>query len=185
MVVIQSYFVAVVMCVITMLCWGSWANTQKMASKKWAFQLFYWDYSLGVLILSLFLAFTMGSIGVEGRSFLTDIGQADGKAIGSALLGGVVFNIANLLIVVAINIAGMAVAFPIGIGLALVIGVVVNYVATPLGNPVILFTGVILVALAILFDAIAYRKSSAGKKMSATTKGIIVSILGGLSLIHI
>lgn len=179
MVVIQSYFVAVLMCVITMLCWGSWANTQKMASKKWAFQLYYWDYSLGVLILSLFLAFTMGSIGVEGRSFLTDIGQADGKAIGSALLGGVIFNIANLLIVVAINIAGMAVAFPIGIGLALVIGVVVNYVATPIGNPVILFTGVILVALAILLDAIAYRKSSAGKKMSATTKGIIVSILGG------
>jgi len=131
MVIIQSYFIAVLMCVITMLCWGSWANTQKMASKKWAFQLFYWDYSLGVLILSLILAFTMGSSGEEGRGFLADLAQADGKSIGSALLGGAVFNIANLLIVVAINIAGMAVAFPIGIGLALVIGVVVNYVATP------------------------------------------------------
>jgi glucose uptake protein len=179
MVVIQSYFVAVLMCVITMLCWGSWANTQKMASKKWAFQLFYWDYSLGVLILSLILAFTMGSVGEEGRSFLADIGQADGKAIGSALLGGVIFNIANLLIVVAINIAGMAVAFPIGIGLALVIGVVVNYIATPLGNPVLLFIGVLLVALAIIIDAIAYRKHSGGK-MSATTKGIVISILGGI-----
>jgi len=179
MVVIQSYFVAVLMCVITMLCWGSWANTQKMASKKWAFQLFYWDYSLGVLILSLILAFTMGSTGDEGRSFLTDLGQADGKAIGSALLGGVVFNLANLLIVVAINIAGMAVAFPIGIGLALVIGVVVNYVATPLGNPMVLSIGVILVALAIVLDAIAYRKFSGGK-MSSTTKGIVISILGGI-----
>ena len=179
MVVIQSYFVAVLMCLITMLCWGSWANTQKMASKKWAFQLFYWDYSLGVLILSLILAFTMGSTGDEGRSFLTDLGQADGKAIGSALLGGVVFNLANLLIVVAINIAGMAVAFPIGIGLALVIGVVVNYVATPLGNPMVLFIGVILVAIAIVLDAIAYRKSSGGK-MSTTTKGIVISILGGI-----
>lgn len=88
MVVIQSYLVAVLMCVITMLCWGSWANTQKMASKKWAFQLFYWDYALGVLILSLILAFTMGSVGDEGRGFLEDLGQADGKAIGSALLGG-------------------------------------------------------------------------------------------------
>lgn len=163
MVVIQSYFVAVLMCVITMLCWGSWANTQKMASKKWAFQLFYWDYTLGVLILSLILAFTMGSSGDEGRSFLADLGQADGKAIGSALLGGVVFNLANLLIVVAINIAGMAVAFPIGIGLALVIGVVVNYVATPLGHPVFLFIGVVLVGLAIVLDAIAYRKSSSGR----------------------
>ncbi len=179
MVVIQSYFVAVLMCVITMLCWGSWANTQKMASKKWAFQLFYWDYTLGVLILSLILAFTMGSSGDEGRSFLADLGQADGKAIGSALLGGVVFNLANLLIVVAINIAGMAVAFPIGIGLALVIGVVVNYVATPLGHPVFLFIGVVLVGLAIVLDAIAYRKSSSGK-VSSTTKGIVISILGGI-----
>ena len=179
MVIIQSYFIAVLMCVITMLCWGSWANTQKMASKKWAFQLFYWDYSLGVLILSLILAFTMGSSGEEGRGFLADLAQADGKAIGSALLGGAVFNIANLLIVVAINIAGMAVAFPIGIGLALVIGVVVNYVATPLGNPVILFIGVSLVAVAILIDAIVYKKHSGGK-VSGTTKGIVISILGGI-----
>ncbi len=179
MVIIQSYFVAVLMCVITMLCWGSWANTQKMASKKWAFQLFYWDYSLGVLILALILAFTMGSSGEEGRGFIEDLAQADGKAIGSALLGGAVFNIANLLIVVAINIAGMAVAFPIGIGLALVIGVVVNYMATPLGNPVVLFIGVILVAVAILIDAIVYKKHSGGKA-SGTTKGIVISILGGI-----
>jgi len=179
MVIIQSYFVAVLMCVITMLCWGSWANTQKMASKKWAFQLFYWDYSLGVLILSLILAFTMGSSGEGGRSFLADLAQADGEAIGSALLGGAVFNIANLLIVVAINIAGMAVAFPIGIGLALVIGVVVNYVATPLGNPVVLFIGVALVGLAIVLDAVAYRKHSGGAA-SGTTKGIVISILGGI-----
>jgi glucose uptake protein len=179
MVIIQSYFVAVLLCVITMLCWGSWANTQKMASKKWAFQLFYWDYSMGVLILSLILAFTMGSSGEEGRGFLADLAQADGKAIASALLGGAVFNIANLLIVVAINIAGMAVAFPIGIGLALVIGVVVNYVATPLGNPVILFIGVILVVIAIILDAVAYRKHSGGAA-SGTTKGIVISILGGI-----
>ncbi|MCK5136648.1 MAG: multidrug DMT transporter permease [Bacteroidales bacterium] len=179
MVVIQSYFVAVLLCVITMFCWGSWANTQKLVSKKWAFQLFYWDYSLGVLILSLILAFTMGSAGEEGRSFLSDLAQADGKALGSAFLGGVVFNLANILIVVAINIAGMAVAFPIGIGLALVIGVILNYVATPIGHPVFLFAGVILVALAIILDAVAYRKSSAGK-ISTTTKGIIISILGGI-----
>jgi len=150
-----------------------------MASRKWAFQLFYWDYALGVLILSLILAFTMGSSGDDGRGFLADLAQADGRAVGSALLGGAVFNIANLLIVVAINIAGMAVAFPIGIGLALVIGVVVNYVATPLGNPVILFLGVALVVLAIILDAVAYRKHS-GSAVSGTTKGIVISILGGI-----
>jgi len=179
MVIIQSYFVAVLMCVITMLCWGSWANTQKMASKKWAFQLFYWDYSLGVLILSLVLAFTMGSSGEEGRSFLADLAQADGKAIGSALLGGAVFNIANLLIVVAINIAGMAVAFPVGIGLALVIGVVLNYLAKPEGNPLILFIGVALVTVAIVINALAYKKKSEGNS-SGVSKGLIIAILGGI-----
>ncbi len=179
MLIIQSYFTAVLLCVITMLCWGSWANTQKLASQKWAFQLFYWDYALGVLLLSLLLAFTMGSTGSQGRSFVEDLAQADGSAIGSALLGGAVFNLANLLIVVAINIAGMAVAFPIGIGLALVIGVVVNYVATPVGNPLILFLGVLLVVLAIIFDAVAYRRSAGGKGGSPA-KGILISILGGI-----
>ncbi|MCF8362592.1 MAG: GRP family sugar transporter [Prolixibacteraceae bacterium] len=179
MVVIQSYVWAVILTVITMLCWGSWANTQKMATQKWAFQLFYWDYSIGVLLLSLVLAFTMGSIGAEGRGFIADISQADFKALSSAFLGGAVFNLANILLVAAIAIAGMAVAFPIGIGLALVIGVVVNYIATPLGNPLILFIGVALVTAAIVVDAFAYRKlpSSTSK---TTTKGILISLLAGL-----
>ena len=179
MVVIQSYFVAVLLCIITMLCWGSWANTQKMASKKWAFQLYYWDYALGVLILALILAFTMGSIGDQGRSFIPDLVQADAGPLGSAFLGGVVFNLANLLIVVAINIAGMAVAFPIGIGLALVIGVIVNFVATPLGHPLFLFAGVALVVVAIILDAVAYRRSQP-EQVSTTRKGILISILGGI-----
>jgi glucose uptake protein len=179
MLVVHSYFLAVLMCVITMLCWGSWANTQKMVSRKWAFQLFYWDYALGVFLFSLLLAFTMGSAGTEGRSLLADLDQAEGSAIRSALLGGVVFNIANLLIVAAINIAGMAVAFPVGIGLALVIGVFVNYIKAPEGNPVMLFAGVYLVVVAIVLDALAYRKAS-GDKMDATTRGILISVLGGI-----
>ncbi len=179
MIVIHSYTWAVVLTVITMLCWGSWANTQKLASKKWAFQLFYWDYSIGVLLLSLLLAFTMGSMGAEGRGFIDDISQASLSALGSAFLGGVVFNIANILLVAAIAIAGMAVAFPIGIGLALVIGVVVNYMATPLGNPMILFIGVTLVAAAIVVDAFAYRKLPSSTSKS-TTKGILISLLAGL-----
>ncbi|WP_235714442.1 L-rhamnose/proton symporter RhaT [Alkaliflexus imshenetskii] len=149
-----------------------------MASKKWAFQLFYWDYSIGVLLLSLLLAFTMGSLGIEGRGFIADLSQADSNSLFSAFLGGAVFNIANILLVAAIAIAGMAVAFPIGIGLALVIGVVVNFIATPLGNPLILFVGVGLVTAAIVVDAFAYRKlpTSTGK---STTKGILISLLAG------
>jgi glucose uptake protein len=179
MVIIESYSTAVILCVVTMLCWGSWANTQKMASKKWAFQLFYWDYSLGVLLLSLVLAFTMGSTGEEGRGFLNDLIQADNKVIGSALLGGIIFNIANLLIVIAIDIAGMAVAFPIGIGLALVIGVLLNYLADPKGNPVILVIGVVLVVIAIIINALAFKRKSEGNNKDMT-KGLLIAILGGI-----
>jgi len=178
MIVIQSYTTAILLVFITMLCWGSWANTQKMATKKWPFQLFYWDYALGVLILSLLLAFTAGSVGTEGRSFLNDLAQANLSSLGSAFLGGVVFNIANILLVAAIAIAGMAVAFPIGIGLALVLGVVVNYIATPLGNPMLLFTGVALVTGAIVLDALAYRKLTS-TSASSTTKGIVISLVAG------
>lgn len=178
MIVIQSYAWAVVLTVITMLCWGSWANTQKLATKAWPFQLFYWDYSIGVLLLSLLLAFTAGSIGTEGRSFIADLSQADFKSLSSAFIGGVVFNIANILLVAAIAIAGMAVAFPIGIGLALVLGVIVNYIAIPEGNPAILFIGVALVTSAIILDALAYRKLP-GASASTTTKGIVVSLLAG------
>src|SRR5580698_8002612 len=134
MFIIQNYSTAVAFCVVTMLCWGSWANTQKLAAGSWRFELFYWDYVLGILLFSLLLAFTLGSSGTGGRSFLADIKQADGHNIGSAIIGGIIFNAANILLGAAIAIAGMAVAFPVGIGLALVIGVVVNYLANPVGS---------------------------------------------------
>jgi glucose uptake protein len=179
MVIIESYPIAVVMCFITMLCWGSWANTQKLATKEWPFQLFYWDYAIGVVLFSLLLAITMGSTGTVGRSFLTDLGQASARSFGLALLGGIIFNLSNILLVAAIDIAGMAVAFPIGVGLALVIGVITNYMATPVGNPVVLFVGVALVAIAIIVDALAYRKlPTQGQK--TTAKGIIISIAAGV-----
>jgi glucose uptake protein len=150
-----------------------------MASKSWSFQLFYWDYAIGVFILSLVLAFTLGSYGHAGRGFIPDLSQASGSSIGSAILGGVVFNLANILLVVAIDLAGMAVAFPIGIGMALVIGVVTNYIAEPVGNPAVLAAGVLLITTAIIFDAVAYRKKSAGEGKTST-RGIIISIIAGI-----
>ena len=172
MIVIESYALAVAMCFVTMLCWGSWANTQKLASKEWRFQLFYWDYAIGVLLLSLILALTMGSMGPAGRSFLPDLRQADNSALLSALLGGIIFNLSNILLVAAIDIAGMAVAFPIGVGLALALGVVTNYVAAPVGNPFWLFAGVAAVVVAIVVDALAYKR--------LPSRGQGVSRLGGL-----
>jgi glucose uptake protein len=176
--IVDSYAVAVVLCVVTMLCWGSWANTLKLASKEWPFPLYYWDYAIGLVLTSLALGLTIGSLGSEGRAFVPDLQQARGGALASAFLGGVVFNIANLLVVAAIDVAGLAVAFPVAIGLALVVGVVVNYLATPVGSPVLLFTGVALVVAAILVDARAYAKLPSAK--GATGKGLALSVLAGL-----
>ncbi len=175
----ETYSLAVVLCIITMLCWGSWANTQKLATKTWAFPLFYWDYSLGIVLLSLLFGFTLGSMGSEGRSFIEDLLQGNFDAVVFALSGGIIFNIANLLIVAAIDIAGMAIAFPIGIGIALVLGVVLNYIANPIGDPILLFTGVILVTIAIVLDALAYKRTATDKSKTHT-RGIVLSILGGI-----
>jgi glucose uptake protein len=179
MFIVQNYPLAVVFCIITMLCWGSWANTQKLAGKTWRFELFYWDYVIGILIFSLLSALTLGSIGTEGRSFFADLRQADSSNIFSALLGGFIFNAANILFSAAIAIAGMAVAFPIAIGLALVLGVIVNYAASQKGDPVFLFIGVALVAVAIIINAIAYRKASTANQQ-VSTKGIIISLIAGV-----
>src|SRR5271157_986332 len=152
MFVVESYPLAIAMCLITMLCWGSWANTQKLASKEWRFQLFYWDYAVGVFLWSLLLAFTLGSNGAGGRGFLADLQQADSQWLGSAFLGGVIFNLSNILLVAAIDIAGMAVAFPIGVGLALVLGVITTYLSTREGNMPMLALGVAAVMVAIILD---------------------------------
>ncbi|HMG68019.1 MAG TPA: GRP family sugar transporter [Chitinophagaceae bacterium] len=179
MFIVQNYPLAVVFCIITMLCWGSWANTQKLAGKTWRFELFYWDYVIGILLFSLLSALTLGSVGKEGRSFLQDLQQADSSNIISALLGGLIFNAANILFSAAIAIAGMAVAFPIAIGLALVVGVMVNYSASQKGDPVFLFAGVALVAVAIIINAIAYRKASKASQ-HVSSKGIVISLIAGI-----
>ena len=179
MFVVHSYSLAVAFCVLTMFCWGSWANTRKLARKDWRFELFYWDYAVGVLLLTLILGLTLGGSGTEGRSFSADLSQAAGSSIGSALVGGAIFNLANILLVAAIEIAGMAVAFPVGIGLALIIGVVQNYVASPVGNGGLLATGVALVVLAIILDATAYRRLPGGSA-GVSTKGLVLSVACGI-----
>jgi len=179
MFIVQNYPLAVIFCIITMLCWGSWANTQKLAGKTWRFELFYWDYVIGILLFSFLSALTLGSFGNDGRSFFADLQQAESSNIMSALLGGFIFNAANILFSAAIAIAGMAVAFPIAIGLALVLGVIVNYAGSQKGDPVFLFIGVGLVAIAIIINAIAYRKASTANQQ-VSTKGIIISLIAGV-----
>ena len=172
----QSYPLAIILCVVTMLCWGSWGNTQKLAGKSWRFELFYWDYVLGILLFSLLLGFTLGSTGENGRGFIKDIGQAEPGNILNAMIGGIIFNASNILLVAAMAIAGMAVAFPVGVGIALALGVIINYVFAPQGNPTLLFGGVILIVAAIIIDAVAYKKHSLSLEKSFRKRNYIVSI---------
>lgn len=188
MVLPQTYGAALLLIIVSMLCWGSWANTFKLAG-KWRFELFYYDYSLGVLIAATIYALTFGNSGADGFGFVDDLAHAGRRQIFFGGVGGVVFNLANMLLVAAISLAGLSVAFPVGIGLALVIGVIWNYILKPQGNPALLFSGAAIVVGAIIVDAFAYRALEAGKaaKQSAaegprkaTGKGIVLSLVSGV-----
>ncbi len=179
MFIVENYSLAIILCMVTMLCWGSWANTTKLTTKEWRFELLYWDYGIGIMVTTLLLAFTLGSNGAEGRSFLNDLHQADSGNIQSAIIGGVVFNLANILLVAAIGIAGMSVAFPVGIGIALVLGVVINYIGNPQGNPLLIFVGVGLIVIAIILNARAYQKLQSNATTKVSQKGLILSVVSG------
>lgn len=174
----ETYAIALSFMIISMLCWGSWANTVKLCP-GYRFQLFYWDYVIGLILGSLIWGLTLGSEGETGRSFLSDLAYSDSNHIWLAVLGGIIFNVANLLLVAAIDIAGLAVAFPIGIGLALVIGALSSYIISPAGNPVILFCGIALVVAAIVLDAAAYRLREATQQ-KLSRRGVILSLIAGL-----
>lgn len=192
MVVPHSYLVALLMIILTMACWGSWANVVKLV-KNWRFELLYYDYALGILLASVVAGLTFGSMGSYGRPFLDDLAAAGVRNIAFGFLAGVVYNISNILVVGAMAVAGLGVAFPIGVGLALVVGVIWNYMVNPQGNPMLLFTGVALVVAAIVLDGVAYRvhtmTKAAGNEASKQgkpeqtkkiRKGILLSVVGGL-----
>src|SRR6202795_1363392 len=129
----HSLTIALFMMITSAICWGSWANTYK-GVKNYRFELFYWDYAIGIFLVSLILALTMGSTGNDATSFLNNVHSADTRNIVFTMTAGVIFNLANLLLVAAIDMAGLAVAFPVAIGIALVVGVISSYVQQPKGN---------------------------------------------------
>jgi glucose uptake protein len=192
MILPHTYAATLALMILSMLCWGSWANTYKL-SGKWRFELFYFDYAFGLLLASLLFAFTVGDLGYDGFTFIDDVMHAGKRQWLYGFAGGVVFNFANMLLVAAISVAGMAVAFPVGIGLALIIGVVLNYLVKPAGNPAFLFAGCALIVGAIIVDALAYRalgilrheelaKTGLAKstRKKAPIKGIILALVSGV-----
>ncbi len=179
MFIVDNIGLAIVFCVITMLGWGSWANTLKLAGKdQWQFPLYYWDYAIGVFVLGIVMMSTLGISGYLGMGSFDNLAQVESGPVTKAVLSGVLFNISNILLVVAIDAAGMSVAFPVGVGLALVIGTVASYMQSPKGNSTMLYTGVALVVLAMIFSAIAHSKlpRSGGKGWA---KGIVFAVIAG------
>jgi glucose uptake protein len=178
MILPHTYIATLLVLFFSMLCWGSWANTIKLCP-QYRFQLFYWDYVIGLILGTLVWGLTLGALGNTGRPFLQDISASDLHHIGLAVIGGIIFNVANLLLVAAIDIAGLAVAFPVGIGLALVVGAVSSYILAPAGNPLMLFGGIALVVTAIVLDAAAYRLREA-ERQSISVNGVVISLVAGL-----
>jgi glucose uptake protein len=179
MFVVHSLPVAIAFCAITMLGWGSWANTQKLAGKsKWPFELFYWDYAIGVLLFSVIFAHTLGSWGDAGMGARDNMHSAANRFVWPALISGAIFNLSNILLVVGIDAAGLAVAFPVGVGLALAIGTVESYLEAPKGDPQLLFTGVALIVFAMIMSALGHRRlpHAGGKR---PVRGLIFSAIAG------
>jgi len=181
MVLVQNYSLAVFLCFVAMVCWGSWQNTQNLIGKEWRFELFYWDYSVGILLFAILMAATFGSFGNQGRSFLPDLAQADPKNLLSSAIGGFIWNIGTLLLVASISIAGMSVAFPIGGGIGWTLGILINYIGKPEGNPVLLFGGTGVIILAILVSMQSYRKL-ADQQKKPSFKGIALALLAGFCI---
>src|SRR5215475_6092448 len=174
----QSLGVALAMMITSAICWGSWANTYK-GVKNYRFELFYWDYAIGIFLISLVLGHTMGSTGHDASSLVNNIHSAEVSNVVYALIGGAVFNLANLLLVAAIDMAGLAVAFPVSIGIALVVGVVLSYALEPKGNPRFLALGVICALIAVILDGKAYG-TLAAKGRFVSRKAILTSIISGI-----
>ena len=182
---LSNYWIAIMFCIFAMICWGSWQNTQKMVQKGWRFELFYWDLTVGILIMATIAAFTVGSLGNTGRSFLQDVQQAEASSMVYAMLGGLLWNMGNLLMVAAISVAGMSVAFPIGGGIAWVFGIILNYInilikgGNPTDNPVMLWSGIVFIVIAIFLSGKSYKNLSKTKKKTSF-KGILLSVLAGI-----
>ncbi len=174
----ETFGLAMVMMVMSAVCWGSWANTYKL-TKGYRFELFYWDYAVGIFLVSLLYAFTLGSTGGNGEGFLANLAAADRGNLVSAMIGGLIFNVANLLLVAGIEMAGLAVAFPVSIGIAMVVGVIMSYALQPRGDALLLGLGVALAIVAVIMDGKAYgRLATAGKAVDR--RSIIVCVISGL-----
>jgi glucose uptake protein len=190
MILPQTYVGTLIVMILSLLCVGLWANTYKLAGKL-RFELYYFDFVIGLAFAAVIYAFTFGNLGFDGFSFVDDLMQAHKRQWMQAFGAGVIFNLANMLLVAAISVSGMAVAIPVGLGFTLVVGVLLGQMGHRTSNPLVLSLGCVLVMAAIVVDALAYNslmearraaRSKPGQKArsAGAIKGLVLSVAGGL-----
>lgn len=156
MLVPSTYQIALLLAVIASICLGSWANAQKMAGNKHRFELFYIDFTLGAFLLAVAVCFTLGSVNQAEITFTDSLIGIAFRKVAIAILAGVLFQLANAFFISTVAISGLSVAFPVGIGFATLLGLIVNYVFNPHGNLTMLIGGMVFLIVAMVVSARAY-----------------------------
>jgi glucose uptake protein len=188
MILPASYTAALILLIAGMIGWGMWANLFKAAGGKWRFELFYFDFAIGMVLAATLLALTAGSLGFDGFSFADDLRLAGKRQDLFGFSAGLIFNLGNMLLLGAVSITGMAVAFPAAMGCELIVAGFWNFALNPGGNAKLLVLGAAVVAAAIVFDILAFKTWSAAaaalksRKRKASLKGVFLSLGGGLLL---
>jgi glucose uptake protein len=195
MILPTSYGALLVLLILGMLAWGIWANTVKAAGEKWRFELYCFDFALGVLLAAVVCALTWGNLGFDGFSLMDDLRLAGKRQELFAFVAGTIFNLGNMLLLGAVSLVGMTVAFPVAIGFALIVGVCWNFALNPVGNSLLSFMGAAAVLGGIVAATLAYRVytrdrlqavvetgKAKSKKPRISSKGIALGLAGGLLL---
>jgi glucose uptake protein len=175
----HTFALALFMTALSTLCWGSFANTYKL-TQNYRFELYYWDYAFGIFLISVVLAFTLGSMHGGVSSFLPNLRSAASANLAYAMLAGALFNVANFLLMAGIGMVGLAVAFPTSIGIALVEGVVLSYAIQPKGDTRLLALGVAAALLAVILIGKAYGARGGANRAVSSRKGVMACIVSGL-----
>jgi glucose uptake protein len=174
----HSFTTAFLMMLVSTVCYGSWGNTYKL-TKGFRFELFYWDYLVGIFAGALALALTIGSSPFNASSFLPNVRSAGLSNIVCAMTGGVIFSLAILLLLAGIHLAGLSVSFPVSTGIAVALGVILGYVFEPKGNPALLALGVVSTLIAVVLAGKAYA-GLGHVQTNVSRKGLFVCAASGI-----
>lgn len=182
----------IILLVFGMLCLGTWANTFRMTS-RWRFELYCFDFAFGVVLAALLIGFTFGNLGWDGFALTDDLGIAAKQKEAIAVASGMVFSLGNMLILGALSVAGVTVAYLIGLGIMLTTGMVIMYFTSPSGNGTMLAAGAFLVIVAAVLLSVSIRLHSLGRLMiqmregktkstrkTVSMKGPILATAGGI-----